>query len=508
MVESLSSRNFQAPPWLSLVAYWAGFTLLAALLNWGHLVDQDEGLTLAGAWRVSLGQAPYTAEFFDFVTPGSFYFLAAAFRLFGSTYAVAKIFSIGLLALAGYGMARIGRYLGLGQWRFLPPVMWLLLINFYPLINHNTYALISAVWAVERLLWAHATSARASGWARYLVAGGLAAATVLQHQGRGAAVVVAGGVWLASGRQWRGLAAWISGVALVLLPLTVVWPLPALWYHMVVFPVFHYYPSHSGGFWLWPVAGLAGYVVMAWLPRRWWHPPAVWRLVWLVGVMLVFSTFSQPDRFHVVPALFPAALLVVYAVANRRHLSRPLRFTVTALLTAVLAAAVVTSQVIVTHRAREVGWKNFVRLKDPALGRLVAYLRQEVAPTQPLLVVPMMPNFYFEAQLRNPTPYNVLLVGQHPPAFFAAARNQLAANPPPVILTNYGVSPADFSQYLLGNPVADFIRENYQYVMTVNNVQVYHRVSPPSSLDQLRNNILRQAQFSGFRNDQLALARW
>ena len=51
---------------------------------------------LQGAERILAGQIPYR-DFFSFYTPGSYYLLAGLFRIFGDSFAVARI----SLALVG-----------------------------------------------------------------------------------------------------------------------------------------------------------------------------------------------------------------------------------------------------------------------------------------------------------------------------------------------------------------------------------------------------------------------
>jgi hypothetical protein len=52
-------------------------------------LEPDEGIVLQGADRVLHGQVPYQ-DFFSFYTPGSFYFLALWFRVFGDSFAAAR----------------------------------------------------------------------------------------------------------------------------------------------------------------------------------------------------------------------------------------------------------------------------------------------------------------------------------------------------------------------------------------------------------------------------------
>src|SRR5690242_12597537 len=64
---------------------------LAYLYLFRHFssLEPDEGIVLQGATRILSGQVLYR-DFFSFYTPGSFYFVAALFRVFGNTFVVAR----------------------------------------------------------------------------------------------------------------------------------------------------------------------------------------------------------------------------------------------------------------------------------------------------------------------------------------------------------------------------------------------------------------------------------
>ncbi len=69
--------------------------------------NANEGITLAGAERILQGQVPYR-DFFTFVTPGSPYLMALWFKLFGSSFVVARSVMLvyaGLFAAITYRLA-------------------------------------------------------------------------------------------------------------------------------------------------------------------------------------------------------------------------------------------------------------------------------------------------------------------------------------------------------------------------------------------------------------------
>jgi len=52
-------------------------------------IDPDEGIVLQGADRILRGEVPYR-DFFSFYTPGSFYLVAALFKVFGNSFLAAR----------------------------------------------------------------------------------------------------------------------------------------------------------------------------------------------------------------------------------------------------------------------------------------------------------------------------------------------------------------------------------------------------------------------------------
>ena len=52
-------------------------------------LEPDEGIVLEGAQRILRGEVLYR-DFFSYFTPGSYYFLALLFKIFGSSFLVAR----------------------------------------------------------------------------------------------------------------------------------------------------------------------------------------------------------------------------------------------------------------------------------------------------------------------------------------------------------------------------------------------------------------------------------
>lgn len=453
---------------------WALFAVVAALLKWGHLVIPDEGVTLTEAWQISQGLVPYR-DFFDFFTPGSLYVVAAVFRIFGPSYAAAKIVSLLLFLSSAYAVYRISGYVGMRRYRWTWPWLWLLCSNHYVLINHNIFSLVLAFWATERTLAAYLAPPRPNDWRKrwlgYAVAGGLGGATVWMHQARGAAVVAAGLLFFAL-VQRRAFVAYVVGLGLSLLPF-LAWPLGTLWFSFVEFPFRYYYPANqiSVTYTMFLLL-LAGFGLAGWgLVRFRASSPARW-LWWGSGVLLLLSNFSRPDAAHLLPVAFPLlAMVAMLADAATQPAARWLKV----VLATAAAAFGLASLTIMTTRINAVGLVNFLQLRDGELERLVAVVQAETAPGEPIFAAPYLPNLYFEARRRNPTQLNMAIFSHHPDAFLRQAISDMTDDPPKLVLLNYFVLPADFDQFLIGYPITDFVRQHYVYAMTINGVQIYRR---------------------------------
>jgi hypothetical protein len=73
--------------YIALVIFLLSFSYLCIFRRYSG-VDPDEGIILQGAQRILDAQVLYR-DFFSFFTPGSYYFLALIFRIFGDSYLVA-----------------------------------------------------------------------------------------------------------------------------------------------------------------------------------------------------------------------------------------------------------------------------------------------------------------------------------------------------------------------------------------------------------------------------------
>jgi len=216
---------------------------LCAFVRYSSL-EPDEGILLQGGQRILDGQIPYR-DFFSFYTPGSFYLLAALFKIFGNSFLVART----SLAITGatcsivtYLLAR--RVCSRGFSLFAAALATVAGVAYRFLVLHNWYSTLLAclaLYSAVRLL-----ESRKPAWA--FAAGSFCSLTTMFEQSKGAG--------LCFGLALSFLALWVLGKKpmfrkseLASFSGGFLWPL--LW-------IFAYFGAqHSLGImiedWLWPL---------------------------------------------------------------------------------------------------------------------------------------------------------------------------------------------------------------------------------------------------------------
>ena len=204
-------------------------------------MEPDEGIVLQGAQRIMAGQVPYR-DFFTFYTPGSFYFTALLFKIFGDSILTARdalVFFGAVFPVITYALARrtCARWISL-------LIAILVAIDTAPyrfLVLHNWdstfWVCLSAYCAVR---WLAAKSNSFWAWA----AGTLTSFAFLTEQSKGAGLLLGlliGTIVLrAFGRPLRRIGFFVVG---------------ALWPIVLILVYFGLQGALGAmlGAWLWPL---------------------------------------------------------------------------------------------------------------------------------------------------------------------------------------------------------------------------------------------------------------
>lgn len=412
------------------------------------LGTSDEGIYLDAAERILHGQKPYV-DFFGYMSPGSFWTQALAFRLFGITLAAGRVLVILYVALE----------CSLVYWlvqRFASRAAGIVIALFFLAFQTADPSMLTAQhrWDSSAFALASIALCVAAGRGRLMASGVLIACAALATPSM-ALVAIATLVWLRKRAGWYLLGIALAGTSAVM-ALWLNGILPALiqqlrWLSLnySTVNVMHYGAIIGGyrtlfegaGAWdlpvrfcvvfclalpaLLPVVALAGGIVF-WIRRR----EAILPYLLLSVVALVASTYPRSDVAHLAyVAALPYA--VVGILAYRCLPARP-----RAWLTISIAvwAAVFAGRLELPGSLQSLHTPVGDVRASAGEAPLVNALLSQVRPHQTLFVYPYKPLLYFLTQSENPTRYPYLQPGLMTADDARLALSELQASPPEWVL--------------------------------------------------------------------------
>jgi hypothetical protein len=413
------------------------------------LGNGDEGLLVYGAVRIAHGQV-FARDFFEVVGPGTFYWLALFFKLFGITFVATRIYlfvtSLGT-ALAMYFMSRrICK-----QYQVLPSI---LLAGTYfgsswPAISHHVDSNCFALLAVAcMIVWQEKRKG-----ILLCVAGVLAGATTCFLQPKGVLLLLALLVWLwMQHRPQSASLSWLwaiaGGYVGVVGPMLVYFwsrhALGDLFYVTVLWPsqhysavnvvpyaqgIIHYYWDHyviakSGFRWTIVTASvlIVPFLFVAALPamlpalaarsiRNNIRPEIV--LLWLCGFALWLSELHRKDICHLVFGSPLLMILCIYYLEQYRPKVADLALQVLAITAACLACFNFFLALSARPVATRVGSVALLK-SDPVL----TLLQSKTAPGEEIFAYPYCAMYYFLSATVNPTRYALMMYDYNTPSQF------------------------------------------------------------------------------------------
>ncbi len=401
------------------------------------LLGTDEGLLVSGAVRVAHGQV-FARDFFEIVGPGTFYWLAMFFKLFGVTFRAERlclfVTSLGT-ALAIYFLTRriCERY------QLLPCIIvaGTYFGMVWPTISHhvdsNFFALLSVV---SMVLWSDTRKT-----VLLFSTGALAGVTSCFHQPKGFFLLCAFELWL--WLQYRRRSSSLSSLRVVCtgyigafgIMLVYFWVHHALWDLInanYIWPSIHYGPANV-------VTYAQGIFVQYW--AVWAPAPAIsWQILiasiliipflliaaipvllpllsvaikpswtveislyWLCGSAMWLAEIHRKDIQHLAFGSPLLVILCVYYLGLYRTKLSDFALQCISVSAGCLACfnlfLVLSAHPFLT-RAGSVG----VFKDDPA----VTFLDGHALPGQEIFVYPYSPMYYFLSGTTNPTPWSGL----------------------------------------------------------------------------------------------------
>jgi 4-amino-4-deoxy-L-arabinose transferase-like glycosyltransferase len=451
-------------------------------------IRTDEGTLLYGAVRVVNGEVPFRDFFEAYVGPGTFYWLALFFKVFGISWFATRVSLILTTTASIVLMYRLSRRLGTG-FDLVPGALMLSTSVglLWPSISHHGDSNLFALFTFSTLLW----------WidrprpVLLLLTGVLAGITTCFLQPKGLLLIVAVLVvvcrlarkifwssagWLAAGYLSVGTAVlwwfWRAGALRDVFDTTVMWPLTrytglnAVPYGtgLVTFYWGRWTDSLLAQFPAWIVYPAATFLIVphvliaclplllagfAWMDRR----RAFTRLTfpyWMIGLALWFSEVHRKDIMHLVYGS-PVLVILFFHLAGKSsqgadhdagtrrlaagwravnalfHKLRS-RWMPGALRTITLCTAALAAfnvLVVLTAHTGVATRRGIVQAY--AEDPVMEFLNTHTSRGEEVFAYPYGPMYYFLADLKNPTRYSFLLYDQNIDSQFVDAVRQLEA---------------------------------------------------------------------------------
>jgi hypothetical protein len=500
----------------AVFAFWACLYILPIIRLF--LVGTDEGTLDYGAVRIAHGQV-FARDFFEVMGPGTFYWLALFFKLFGITFLATRI----CLFISSMGTALLMYFLSrrvCTTYQMLPSIILAgtIFSGLWPATSHHIDSTFFALLAVACIALWRDTSSRALLFA----AGALAGWTTAFLQPKGILVFLAFLVWISilCRRRIASLsslgivtAGYLSVVGLIALYFWSHGALGSLIFTNFTWPSQHYstvnsvsyahgilsgYFDHwvinqSGLRWTIPlaminfvpllfVAALPILLLLLGAPFRWNVKRPDILLYWLCGIAICLSELHRMDMPRVV---FGSPLLIILGVhfltEYRSTIAKSslqiLQISAASLSVFNLLCVVLAAQTIPTR----VG--SVKMLKDAPV---LAYLDEHVAPGEEIFAYPYCPRYYFLSSTTNPTPYSILVYNYNTPSQFQEVVRILEQRKVKYVLWDNGfakgtvdVFPGASQPPPGGFIVEPYLESHYKLVQVVGGIRIMERNSQP-----------------------------
>jgi 4-amino-4-deoxy-L-arabinose transferase-like glycosyltransferase len=487
-------------------------------------MEPDEGIVLEGAQRILRGEVLYR-DFFSYFTPGSYYFLALLFKIFGSSFLVARtalVFFGGVYSTVAYLLAR--RVCSRMSAIFVAGIVTLTTLAYRFEVLHNWDSTLWACLAVYcAVRWLESPR-----WTWAFATGSLSSLTCLFEQSKGAGLVLGLGAGLAAivfldrkRSLWNGTIT--SGLAV-----GVAWPLVATlayfgaqhtlslmladWF----WPLQHYSQANHVpyGYLNWsdatrhlffcsgpllqraitvlaispcfvvpalPLAAVA--LLIYWLVQMWRkrEPRAVAAHYVLVcsalSGLLLSVVIGRADIIHFM-YLMPLFALVLGWMMDGRDIPGRLFRQVRPLFIAYVLAAFLMFAAPMLLRTLNAPDQIQTRrgvVRVPARDTVVESVQAQVAAGEKILVYPYLPLYYYLTDTASPTRYEYFQPGMHTPQQAQEMLAEISAARVPVVLfdgsfwakipTSWPGTPLSA---IVRDPITDYIQREYRMCKILN----------------------------------------
>jgi hypothetical protein len=457
--EAASAPDAKRQPLWFWIAVYGSIAILAAFYLFPFVRvlrhNGDEAISVLNAARVLQGELP-ARDFVEVIGPGEFYWLAAFFKLFGTTIGTARA----ELLLTGVAISvltsHLARHAGAGA-LFSSVLVTSVSIPLFAINSYHWDSDLFALLAFAALLeWQKSLRFRL-----LFVSGAFAAACTLIMQQKG--LLLCGALLLSAflmdrsswKKSFRNILAPYLGIlaAVVIFYLAQGALYDSIWAN-IIWPVFRYsdinkcaygfplgkqlhgmiegsgsaLPAYAAApivcFALLPLLTLVGAPGLllgaaAFFRRKVFLPQLV--PFWICGFTLWLSELQRPDMIHLAFGS-PLLLVLLAALLGMHSLGR--YFTAAALISAALFAGGMLDPSLAAKTRLETR-RGIIYSKEQ--DRALEFLQAHTHPGEEVFIYPYDSMYNFLSNTRNPTRFSYLVYGWHTPEQFQEAVDSLEA---------------------------------------------------------------------------------
>jgi hypothetical protein len=443
---------------------WTGIFIFTVYIHFKHYINYDEGLTLSIAQDIYKGKKLYL-DIFSFVTPGSFYLIAGIWKIFGISYWSAKAAGIIAIFLSAIGVAKITSAIQKNAYSLRAALFFIISTSSYwPVVSYHTFNLPFLVWGIYFFIRSFSSRKPAD----YALSGIFTGLAIIFLQNTG--VYLFGGLSLfffilsVKGKKGSNLNPFLIFIMSSLLPVALLclfWSPMLLFHDLVLFPFSNYSKVASVNFnYIYIV--LFYLLICVLFTKK--EKKLEYYLVFCMAIILLLSTTSLADYFHVVKLLFPVYALTPSLISSLKGHRVMIRYPFYALILG-LAALMIYPCVYIT-----IQFPPFYSVKNYTV---LDHAREICAGSEYVYAGPFLSSYYFELRKKNPSPRYWLITNRHTREQFDEALRGIKEHQPGCVLLDY--DSVEKYRYDKNNPVDEYIMRNYHWIETVGGISIYSK---------------------------------
>ncbi|MHB8904284.1 MAG: glycosyltransferase family 39 protein, partial [Patescibacteria group bacterium] len=393
--------------------FWFFIVILLFFLHFSHgRLDSDNGIFLSGAWNLINNFNIYT-DFFSFTTPGAYYLILGAWKIFGVSYWTAWSIALLSLLISSILIFKITNYLDRFA-AYLSVLIFCLVSVGWPIITSHVFVLPFVLGAVLLIiLWRENHQA-------YLIylSGFLIGLAILFLQTVGLVTLIGLFAFLSwekyrekKNLSFKNLVGFIFLAGLPIIFLFLKWPPLFLFDNLIRFPLLNYGKIISVNYSLLGLNFLFLLFFFLVLNKN-NQKSVIIKLLFIWQIFLFFTAVSFPDFAHI--SFIAAPLIILFSVFIADLLGSKLsKKSIKFILAAILFLAYFFFYFLRVIYYSDTPFFSFKNETPP----LISFLRENCR-TEYIYAGPFLPEFYFETRKFTPGPSSWLLTNHHPEELF------------------------------------------------------------------------------------------